>query len=281
MGRQAQRRDVYADLHAHTTCSDGTLSPTALVDRAAERGLRALSVTDHDTVEGLGPAAVAAEARDLCFVPGVELSTTLGDREVHLLAYGIDPGHSGLQRHLAAMQRARRDRAWAMVRRLREQGVEVEDERLRDDIASVRAVGRPHVAAALVRMGHVNTHREAFEQYLGEGNPGYVPKPVFSAADALTLIHEAGGIGVLAHPGHWTSGTHVRRLVEAGLDGLETVHPSHDASLRGYYERLARGYDLVPTGGSDYHGRTDEENERFGRVGLSRKEWERFRAVLA
>jgi hypothetical protein len=231
-------------------------------------------------VAGLEAAATAAEPLGVRLVPGVELSVTLDERDIHLLAYGVDPDHAGLQRHLAAVQEARRDRAWTIVERLHEHGVDAEDEQLRADIASVRAVGRPHVAAALVRTGHVDTERAAFEQYLGKGKPGDVAKPAFPAADALALIHEADGVGVLAHPGHWTSGVQIRRLVNDGLDGIETKHPSHDASLRGYYERMAQGYDLFTTGGSDYHGRAEDEDTRFGRLGMTRSEWERFRAVL-
>jgi predicted metal-dependent phosphoesterase TrpH len=281
MRRQDRDTSAYADLHTHTVCSDGKESPEALVQRAAEQGIRVLSVTDHDTVEGLGPAAATAEEVGIRLVPGIELSVTLKGREIHLLAYGVNPEHSGLQRHLAAMQEARQDRAWTIVERLRTKGVEVEDEQLRSDIASVHAVGRPHVAAALVRAGHVDTERAAFEQYLGAGQVGDVAKPAFEAADALSLVHDAGGVGVLAHPGHWLSGRQARRLVEKGLDGIETNHPSHDASLRGYYERLANGYDLLTTGGSDYHGRTADEEARFGTVGMSRSEWERFRAALS
>jgi len=282
MRRNATQHDeVHADLHTHTSCSDGVLSPTALVEQAAERDVQVVSITDHDTVEGLAAGADAARARGLRFVAGIELSATLGNEEVHLLAYGFDPAHAGMQRHLEAMQEARRDRAWAIIERLRERGIEVEDDRLRSDIGSVHAVGRPHVAAALVRTGHVDTSRQAFEQYLGEGKPGYVAKPTFAASDALALIHDAGGVGVLAHPGHWTSGRQVRRLVEKGLDGLETHHPAHDASLQSYYTRLARGHDVLTTGGSDYHGRSDDEEKHFGTVGMRREQWERFRAALA
>lgn len=272
--------DVFADLHTHTDASDGVLSPKALVRRAADRGIRVLSVTDHDTVRGLEPAAEAAEREGISFVNGIELSVTLNGDEIHLLAYDFDPTYAGLQNHLETMQEARRERARTIVDRLRAEGLELEDERLRADITSTDAVGRPHVAAALVRAGYVNTPGEAFKRYLGRGQPGYVAKPAFAADEALRLVHGAGGIGVLAHPGHWTSGTQVRRLVDAGLDGLETHHPSHDASLRGYYQRLARGYDLSTTGGSDYHAREDDEDEHFGTVGMNREAWERLRTAL-
>lgn len=272
---------VYADLHTHTNCSDGTDAPAALVKRAAERGIQVLSVTDHDTVDGIGAAMQEARTQQLHVLTGTELSVTQGKEELHLLAYGFDPSDRDLQRHLETMQEARRERVWTIVERLRQRGIEAEDERLRSDIASTHAVGRPHVAAALVRTGHVETHQSAFEKYLGKDRPGFVAKPAFPASDALSMIHNAGGIGVLAHPGHWTSSTQVRRLVEAGLDGLEVIHPSHDSSLQGYYERVARGYDLIPTGGSDYHGRTDADEKHFGKVGMSRPQWERFWEVIS
>jgi len=273
--------DVFADLHTHTSASDGLLSPAELVRRAAERGIQVIAVTDHDTVEGLPPAAEAARASGMQFLAGIELSVTLEGEEIHLLAYDFEPTHAELQQHLHAMQEARRDRAWTIIDRLRSLGVDAADDRLQADVKSSTAVGRPHVAAALVRTGHVNTPGEAFEQYLGKGRPGYVAKPAFTAETALNLVHDAGGVGVLAHPGHWTSGTQIRQLVDLGLDGLETCHPSHDDSLQGYYERLAGGYDVLKTGGSDYHGRTDEEESDFGCVGMSRSAWERFRSILA
>lgn len=273
--------DVYADLHTHTSRSDGQLSPEELVARAADRGIQVLAVTDHDTLAGIQAAAVAAEEKGIHLVSGTEMSVTLGERELHLLAYGFDPAHTGVQEHLAAMQEARQDRAQTIVERLREQGIALGDDQLEAEISAAHAVGRPHVAAALVRAGHVESERAAFEQYLGEGKPGFVAKPAFPASDALDLIHKANGVGVLAHPGHWTSGRQVRQLVDVGLDGLETKHPSHDSSLRSYYERLARSYDLITTGGSDYHGRTESEETHFGTVGMSRGEWERFRETLA
>ena len=277
---QVSEDDVFADLHTHTNASDGVHSPAALVRRAVQRGIQVLSVTDHDTVAGIAAAAKAAREEGIHFLTGIELSVTLDGEEIHLLAYGFDPAHDGLQRHLSAMKTARRERAWSIVERLRTLGVEVADDRLRADIESGSAVGRPHVAAALVRAGYVDTPEEAFDHYLGRGQPGYVSKPAFAAENALDLIHDAGGVGALAHPGHWMSGRQIRKLVERGLDGLETIHPSHDESLYGYYERLADGYDVATTGGSDYHGRTDAEECSFGRVGMSQSAWERFRSIL-
>jgi predicted metal-dependent phosphoesterase TrpH len=257
------------------------LSPPDLVAKAADRGLRVLSVTDHDTVAGVEAATHAAAEKGLTLVPGVELSVTLNGSELHLLAYAFDPAHAGLQSYLREMQAARRRRAWTMVERLRSHGLEVEDEQLRSVIDATAAAGRPHLASALVRAGHVSSTEEAFDRYLGRDGPGFVAKPDVPAADALTVVHEAGGVGVLAHPGHWTSSADVRALCAAGLDGLELYHRSHGASLRRYYRRLAESYDLLVTGGSDYHGREEAEETHLGTIGLNERHWERFWAAVA
>lgn len=272
---------MFADLHTHTSRSDGMLSPTDLVGKAADRGLRVLSVTDHDTVDGVEAATRAAERRGLTLLPGVELSVTLNGSELHLLAYGFEPAHSGLRSYLQEMQAARRRRAWKMVERLRTHGLEVEDEQLRSVIEDTAAAGRPHLASALVRAGHVSSTGEAFDRYLGRDGPGFVAKPEVPVADALTVVHEAGGVGVLAHPGHWTSSADIRALCAAGLDGLELYHRSHGASLRRYYRRLAESYDLLVTGGSDYHGREAAEETHLGTIGLNERNWERFWAAIA
>lgn len=269
----------YADLHTHTQYSDGELSPTTLVKTAAEQGLRALAVTDHDTLEGVSRAQEAARGHGLVLISGTELSVTLEGIELHLLAYGMDPAHTGLENHIRAMRQARWDRAEQMVERLRAHGLTITEEHLHLQTEETSAVGRPHVAAALVAAGHVQTTREAFEKYLGQEGPGYVPKPEVAAEDVLALVHEAGGVGVLAHPGDWVSSTQIRQLVERGLDGIEVTHPSHRASLRDYYRRLASGHDLLTTGGSDYHGETDDAH--FGDIGMEKDEWERFRAAVA
>jgi hypothetical protein len=270
---------VHADLHTHTTCSDGELSPSELVSAAADRDIRVLAVTDHDTVAALGAAEEAASDVGIDLLPGVELSVTTAETEVHLLAYGFDPSDTALRDHLRWMRDARRSRAWDMVERLREEGLDVADEQLEAEIDGAAAVGRPHVAAALVRAGHVDTPRQAFERYIGTDGPGYVAKPAVSAEDALALVHGAGGVGVLAHPGHGTSSAQIRRLSEAGLDGIEVCHPAHRPYLQRYYERVAQGYGFLRTGGSDYHGRTETEERTFGTVGMTQVEWERFRAA--
>lgn len=269
-----------ADLHTHTRCSDGRLPPEALVALAHERGLLALAVTDHDTVEGVAPAQAEGTRLGVEVVAGVELSTTVGDEEVHLLGYFFDPAHPALREHLAAFQDARRDRAQAMVERLNALGVPLRWEAVAAQ-AQGPAIGRPHVAQALVEGGFVEDPATAFDQYLGDDGPACVSKPRFPARDALAMLHAAGGIGVLAHPGHWTSDATVMTLIRAGLDGLETLHPSHDAMLTRYYRRIARDFGLIETGGSDYHGFHPSDDARFGQAAVPHAWVERARPAGA
>ncbi len=292
---------VYADLHTHTRYSDGLLTPEALVREAQARGLAALSVTDHDTVGGVAEAQQAGAACGVEVVVGAEWSVTAGAREVHVLGYGFDPAHAGVQAHVRDFREARWARARGMTRRLHALGVPLPFEAVRrqvhvgaqegsrprahvphsdvphSDVPETGMPGRPHVAAALVEAGWVETPEEAFERYIGDGGPAHVAKPPFPAEEALALLHEAGGIGVLAHPGHWTPTATLRALVRAGLDGVEVWHPSHDASLVRYYRRIARAFDLVETGGSDFHGR---HADRLGTCGLSREAFARFQARI-
>lgn len=247
--------------------------------RAADRGIEVLAVTDHDTLAALGSAQRAAHAAGITLVQGVELSVTVDGTEVHLLGYGFDPTHAGLQEHCTAFMEARATRMQHMVDQLRNVGVKITEADVRAEAESAQAYGRPHVAAALVTRGVVATAKEAFDRYLTPDTPGYVPKPEVPAREVLDLVHEAGGIGVLAHPGHWTSSRHVVALIRAGLDGIEVVHPSHDNHLEDYYRRLAARNDLVATGGSDDHGRARDDT-RLGRIGLSQTAWERIEPVL-
>lgn len=247
----------------HTRCSDGRWSPAELVLRARDRGLHAVSVTDHDCVDGLEEAVAEGERIGVEVITGIELSVTVGLREAHLLGFFFDPAQPALASHLRSYRDIRLERVTEMVARLDRLGVEL----TMDDVMHVAGgaiLGRPHVAEALVRRGHAAFQQEAFDAYLREGAPGYVAKPPFPAEDALAMLHQAGGIGVLAHPGHWTSDAAIKHLVRHGLDGLETVHPSHDYALRQYYRRMARDLGLLETGGSDYHGFRASDDENLG-----------------
>ncbi len=251
------------DLHAHSTCSDGALAPSAVVRLAVESGVKALALTDHDTVEGLAEARVVASDCGLELVDGVEISCWYG-REIHVLAYFVDPDDPHLRATLAERKAARLERAHAMGDRLARLGAPIDVKKL---IASAEGnVGRPHVARALLDAGHVRTFDEAFTRFLGRDAPGYVAPSRFESADAITLIHEWGGVAVLAHPGVEGIDDSLLRLVEMGLDGIEVVHPAHDEGQRRKYRRLAERYGLVATGGSDFHG--PNESYRPGTCGV-------------
>lgn len=270
----------YADLHTHTCYSDGQLTPAALLEKAEREGIRVLAITDHDTLAGWDAAQEAAKTSPVELVTGVELSVTVGEREVHLLGYGFDPAYAELRAHLERFTAAREERAQQMVERLNDMGVVITMEAVQQAAANAHAIGRPHVAMALADAGYVASYNEAFEQYLHRDGPAFVGKPRFPAADALDMLHAAGGLGVLAHPGHWTSGRLLYLLRQAGLDGIEMRHPSHDLSLIAYYQRVARDFGLVSTGGSDYHGHGPEDEARFGAYGLTKAEWKRVADVV-
>lgn len=273
------RETAYADLHTHTHCSDGTLAPDALVQRAAERGVQVLAVTDHDTTAGLEAARTAPKLHGIRLVNGVELSVEVDERTIHLLGYGFDPGHPALTDYLSAFTRRRRERLDQMIRRLSESGVEVSSETVERKIGTSAAPGRTHLARALVDEGHVDSYEAAFEQYLGTDQPAYFSAPTQPAAEAIEVLHAAGGVAVVAHPGQWMPGNVLKTLREQGLDGIECVFPSHPDYLVDYYQTLCRSHDLVVTGGSDYHGGTDPEETDLGTVGLTQAQWERFRDV--
>lgn len=256
-----------ADLHAHTHCSDGQLSPATLVAKAKKDGLHALAITDHDCVDGLAEGQDAGARCGVEVIAGVELSVTVDEEEIHLLGYFFDPAHPGLQAHLERFQQRRKERAVRMVERLNALQVSLSFEAVQAQ-AKGRALGRMHVAHALVDEGYVETVPQAFEQYLHDNGPAFVAKPLFPARQALALLHDAGGIGVLAHPGHWTSDSTIMTLVREGMDGIETIHPSHDASLTQYYHRIARDFFLLETGGSDYHGPRPDGVDTMGRYSI-------------
>ena len=187
-------------------------------------------------------------------VPGVELSVTVGAAAIHLLGYFIDPSDAELIAALRRRRASRHDRLEQMVGRLAKLGMDVNV-----DTTAIDTPGRPHVAEAMVEAGHVSSTREAFQQYLGDGKPAHVASTPWPATEALALLKQSGGIGVLAHPGDWTSAETINALVQEGLDGLETVHPAHDEVLTTYYRQLAKGLGLVETGGSDFHAPSTDD----------------------
>jgi len=241
------------DLHLHTNFSDGTYTPEELAEQAALHGLRAVALTDHDTLDGCPRMAAACEARGIEFVPGSELTAECEGNEVHLLGYYLDPTHPRLIRELARFQDVRQNRIREMVARLNKLGVGLTSEAV-FELANCRAPGRPHVARALVEGGFCSSLDEAFDRFLKWGKPAWVPKCKMMAPDAIELVHDVGGVVVIAHPGLNRTDTFIPALVEAGLDGLECFHSRHSTPMSEHYLQMADEYGLLVTGGSDCHG---------------------------
>ncbi|MBM3130406.1 MAG: PHP domain-containing protein [Chloroflexi bacterium] len=239
------------DLHAHSTASDGELTPAALVQYARERGLSALALTDHDTVDGLDAAIDAARDHALELVPGVELSCDVPQNEVHVLGYFIDWRDANFLAMLAKFREGRFGRAEKMTKKLTTLGAPISFERVKQ-IAGDASIGRPHVAQALVQAGHVATITEAFDRFIGRTGPAYVERFRLNPEDAVALILRAGGVPVLAHPREVTGW--IEPLVKVGLIGLEAMYGMYDEATRAHLVQLARQYDLIVTGGSDFHG---------------------------
>jgi predicted metal-dependent phosphoesterase TrpH len=239
------------DLHTHTTCSDGRLTPEALMDLASERGLAAMAITDHDTLDALPRARAVGAPVEL--VPGLEMSTSLEGLDLHILGYYVDAEYPELRERLTVFRQDRIDRARRMVERLSELGAPVDEARVWARAAG-GVVGRPHVAGALVEAGHAVDLDDAFRRFLATRAPAYVARPAFHPAEAISLIHAAGGVSVLAHGGVSVPDRIIEALASDGLRGLEVWHPQHGALAMRRLRTLASKLGLLETGGSDFHG---------------------------
>lgn len=243
----------HVDLHLHSTASDGTLAPAEVVRRAAEAGLAGVSLTDHDTVDGLAEAQAEAERLGLRFLVGAELSANEPDRSVHVLAYGFDPEDPGLAKFFREYRRDRVRRAREMVERLNDLGVPLSYGAVEAE-AGEGVPTRAHVARALVGEGLVPDERTVFRRYLSRGRPAFVEKRPTPPASVFRRVHEAGGVAILAHPGRTHGPEQIRRWIDQGLDGVEVRHPRNDPAVRRRLEDLASEHGLLRAGGSDWHG---------------------------
>lgn len=272
------------DLHTHTDRSDGTFAPAELVRRAAELQLDVVAVTDHDTSDGLAEALAAGAEAGIEVVPGVELSAEFEGTSVHVLCYWMDAEHAGLQGELGRLRDERLRRGELMVERLHALGMPVSFERVRE-IAGGGNIVRPHVAQAMVEAGVVASEKEAFDEWIGDGKPAHVPKHALHPVAATSLIREAGGLCVLAHPGMWGDQTSVpeqliEAMAEAGMVGLEVDHTDHSPEQREHYRKLAGRLDLIATGGSDCHG-ARYEPIRLGTSVCDPEAFERLRSLAS
>jgi predicted metal-dependent phosphoesterase TrpH len=265
------------DLHSHTTASDGTYTPAELVEEAVRRGVRVLAVTDHDSVDAVAPAAAAARVHPLLeIVPGIEINTEDPGGEVHILGYFLDHEAAWLGDLLREFREERAARVHRIVDRLAALGHPVDAAEV---LALVRegSAGRPHVAQVMVRRGYVATVREAFDRFLAAGKPAYVAHRKVTPQEACAIIHRAGGLAVVAHPGfHPDPEGMIQGLADTGLlDGVECYYAEHSAEQTGQFLALCRRLDLVPTGGSDFHG----PRVRAGTLGQPSVPWEAWEAL--
>lgn len=269
-----------ADFHTHSNRSDGTLTPTALVELAVSRGVRIMSLTDHDSLEGIAEALeTASRYPGFTLIPGVEMSTDIPGSEVHVLGYFVDPRDVPLQEELVRLRNSRWDRGRRMVEKLRSLGMDVKWERVQA-IAAGGAVGRPHVARALLEKGYISSLPEAFQLYIGRNGPAYVERAKITPVETVALLHRQGALPVLAHPRDTNDLQGLLPTLKgAGLVGMEVYYQDYD---EGSIERLlaiARSHDLVPTGGSDYHGLGGEQERLPGDIPLPEEAIEAFMAL--
>ena len=268
---------VEVDLHLHTTFSDGTLTPTELVDLCARRGLKVISISDHDSTEGMEEALEAASRYPgMTVIPGVELSTDVPGSEIHVLGYFVDHRDPQLQQVLEGFREGRVDRGRRMVQKLNDLGLDISWERVLE-LSDGGAVGRPHMAQALVEAGYIQYPREAFERYIGRDGPAYVGRPRLTPTDAVRLLLENGALPVMAHPTFHKSEPGIteteglRRtlgeLKEAGLVGMEVHYGSYTDEEVARLSMLAEEFDLIACGGSDYHASGNPDEPEPGTVG--------------
>lgn len=269
-----------ADLHTHSNLSDGLLSPTRLVELAASRGVQIMALTDHDSLEGI-PEALEAASRHPGFtlIPGVEMSTDIPKGEVHVLGYFLDPNDEQLREELASLRGSRLDRGRRIVEKLRGLGMDVTWERVQE-IAAGAAIGRPHVAQALVEKGCVASFQEAFDLYIGRNGPAYVERTKMTPEETVALLRKSGALPALAHPKDMEDLEGLlEKLVPAGLAGLETYYQDYDEDTIERLLSLARRHDLLPTGGSDYHGHGANHERLPGDIPLPDEAIDAFMAL--
>lgn len=244
----------FADLHLHTHHSDGTRTPKEVIEVARARGLDIVAISDHDNLAAYFEIKAYADEVGVTLIPAIELSCEVDGIDVHVLAYAFDPLDERIDRRLRSFRETRHRRGFAMVDRLRALGYDIKQERV-DQLAAGGAMGRPHVARALVEAGYVETVAEAFDKLIGWGKPAYVEKERFAIAEAVTLIRDAGGVTSVAHPSVYPNHEEiVPRVLDAGVDGVEVFHPDVDEANRERYQNLARFRGKLVTGGSDDHG---------------------------
>ena len=266
------------DLHMHTYYSDGYNTPERLIDKAKNQGIKILSITDHDSVNAISEATEYSKKFGIEVIPGVEISTDIRDTEVHILGYFVDPDNKDLEHYLNFFREERYKRAIRMVKKLNILGLDITI----DDVlvfAKNSAIGRPHIAQALLAKGQVKSFFEAFYKYIGNHAPAYERKVHLSPQSAFKIISDAGGLSFIAHPGNMPE-ILIKELIDAGVDGIEVIHPSHSPEQVKFYRGIVNEYFLLESGGSDFHGGKREDDENLGKYYTSAKVVDTMRTRL-
>lgn len=274
----APAEDRRIDMHMHSTYSDGIRTPAELINMAKTKGIASLALTDHDSIEGFPELSAAAGPAGVEVMTGVELSCEFNGKDLHVLGYGVDPGNTALQALLREFRGARERRGERIVEKLAGQGVHIDMARVMAK-AGLGALGRPHIAEALVEAGYVTDHAQAFARYIGEGCAAYVDKYKMQPAQAVASIHAAGGLAFIAHPGYYMEDFDAfLRLLDEGFDGVEVFHPYHIPPVITRLLALARDRGLLISGGSDFHGFAGRDN--MGEPTVSHALFERIQETL-
>lgn len=255
--------DIKIDMHMHTNHSDGFHSPSELVQKAKENGLDIVSITDHDNLSGIEEASKKGKEIGVEVIPGVEISSDIRDKEVHILAYFIESGNEELERYLSFFREERIKRAERIVAKLNTLGIPLKFQSVLDK-AKLGALGRPHIAHALFEAGFVSSYYEAFNKLIGNGCPAYEKKVHISPQSAFKIISDAGGLSFVAHPGNMPEDI-LKELIESGVDGIEVYHPSHFPQHVKFYKGIVNEYFLLESGGSDFHGGKREDDRNLGK----------------
>lgn len=258
------------DLHSHSTASDGRLSPTQLVELARDRDIATLAITDHDTLRGVAEAQAAGARLGVRVIAGIEISTLFnGSKEAHVLGYGMRPTDDATRATIASLQPRRASRARAILERLAALSVPVPFDAVAA-LAGDGMIGRPHIARAMIAAGHVPDLQSAFDRFLAEGQPAFVPNDALTPAEAVELIHAAHGVAVLAHPCLFQGDLEAlfTSMLAAGLDGIEIYHPDNPPAARPALLARAQRHGLLVTGGSDFHGLSTDGDASLGSIAL-------------
>ncbi|MEO6694844.1 MAG: PHP domain-containing protein [Ignavibacteria bacterium] len=265
-------KDLKADLHTHTNYSDGKFSPQQLIDMTIKCGIDIISITDHDNVNAVSQAIEYGNEKGIQVIPGVEISADVQNQEVHILGYFIDHINKDFLEFLATLREKRLRRNEKIVEKLNDLGSKIKFNSIIGKVGPDTSVGRPHIAMELNEEGFVNSYYEAFIKYIGDGKPAYVKKPNPSAKEVIKMISDLGGLSFIAHPGKTIRDVFLNELISEGIDGIETVHPSHSRDDIKYFTLAAAENFLLTSGGSDFHGGVKNDQKNFGNFYVTNNE---------